>query len=336
MPPSGLYFWKMAAFSPSSGSQRLLLAVSRLDGLEGEHVARVGGAGEGPRRGVGVHVVGGARRRLQSVEGAELRQGADERPALHGAERAVLGADVEHLGLAVLCQRGATLQLGRRLVGVGRRRGVERGLREGDELGQGGVRARRRPGRATTGSRSRRRPAGDHGSDHDGRDDDDDRDDCRDDLLALAVLAGRLFAHLRRLGRCFGPTALRHVIRPSAREPLELLPPVVVVATTLQTSQSQRSTHPREFRRVQESFGPTRRASPAQPASACLSHAEPGSATTLAADLVERDARRETGIERLDRRAHRDRDDLVAGLAHEPREPLALRTGDDDEGLGRQ
>src|SRR3954451_6275699 len=49
-------------------------------------------------------------------------------------------------------------------------------------------------------------------------------------------------------------------------------------------------------------------------------------------DLVQRDGCRDSGVQRLGGRVDRDRDDLVAGFAHQPRETLALRTDHDHDG----
>src|SRR6478609_4858512 len=98
------------------GLQRLLVAVLGLDGLERDDVAGVLRVLEGERRGVRVDVVARARRLGDTGERAKTGQRTDERPARHRAERAVLGADVEHLRLAVLGQCRAPLELGGRLL----------------------------------------------------------------------------------------------------------------------------------------------------------------------------------------------------------------------------
>ena len=54
---------------------------------------------------------------------------------------------------------------------------------------------------------------------------------------------------------------------------------------------------------------------------------------TLPGDLIERHASGDPRVERLDRRHHRDRHHLIAGLADQPRQPLALRPDDDDQRL---
>src|SRR5680860_754225 len=52
-----------------------------------------------------------------------------------------------------------------------------------------------------------------------------------------------------------------------------------------------------------------------------------------AGHFIEGDAGGDTGIEALHGRGHRDRHDLVAGLADQPRQPLALGPDHDDQGL---
>ena len=54
-------------------------------------------------------------------------------------------------------------------------------------------------------------------------------------------------------------------------------------------------------------------------------------AGSTAVDLVERDAGGDAGVERLGRGRHRDPDQDVAGLAHQPRQPLALAADDQHE-----
>ena len=78
----------------------------RLHAGEGQHVAGVGGPVERER--LGLREGFGLDRRLRAAqvrEAAEPTEGHHERPALGGAEGAVLGADVEDLGLAVLFER---------------------------------------------------------------------------------------------------------------------------------------------------------------------------------------------------------------------------------------
>ena len=60
---------------------------------------------------------------------------------------------------------------------------------------------------------------------------------------------------------------------------------------------------------------------------------ERGLQRAAAGHLVQRDAGGDAGVEGLDGRRHRDRDDLVAGLADQPGQALALGADDDDERL---
>src|SRR5699024_6742948 len=68
----------------------------------------------------------------------------------------------------------------------------------------------------------------------------------------------------------------------------------------------------------------------------CRGVAPTGSAPPQPEELVERDAGGDSCVEGLHRAAHRHRHDLVAGLAHEPGESLALAADDHDErGVGQ-
>ncbi len=143
-------FWS-AGLSWSSGVYCPSFIVRRLELGPGERhvVAGVAGAVERHGRGVREHVLAGGRGRAEVRPGAEPGQRDDHRPALGRAERAVLGADVQHLRLAVGGQRRC-VDPGRGCLGRPEADRVQSGRRDSSDV------LHHRGGRAVGAGRCRR------------------------------------------------------------------------------------------------------------------------------------------------------------------------------------